>query len=299
MFFSIIKEKKGNIKEKKIPESAAYIAISITVWMVNMVITSLHFFQLYFTDKEAIIIMHIVEIMALISVFILIMLVYYIYNMNRHIQRINENEREARVMQKMFYEKLLEKEEDTRKFRHDMSNQLIYLQALLENGKTEELKKHMELLNHSMKEIHEKVYVTGNDMLDIMINYYKDHLNKETQIRVLGGMSGNIKADSVEQCVIFSNVIKNAIEEINRGEFEKPFITIKIENGEEMVGIIVENSSEEKKNKKGKFQTSKRDIKNHGIGTSNIKETVKKCKGVCILQYENGTFTSKIYLPRE
>ena len=295
----MIQHRKRDVKEKKIPVSAAYIAISITVWMVDLVITSLHYFQHYIYDKSGIIIMHIVEVMALISVLILIIVVYYIYNMNHQIQRMNENEREARVMQKLFYEKLLEKEEDTRRFRHDMTNQLLCFQALLQKGDMEEVKKHVELLNQSLREIHEQVYVTGNDILDIMINYYKDKLKKDADIKVLGGLSGNIKADSVEQCIIFSNVIKNAVEEINRGNFEHPFLTIRIENGDEMAGIIVENSSEEKKEDKGRFKTSKKDSKNHGIGVTNLKEAVSKNKGVCQLQYKEGMFVSKIYLPVE
>ena len=78
----LIKKKRGRIEEKKITASAAYIAITITVLMVNMVITSLHYFQNYVTEVSGIIIMRVVEGMALISVLILIIVVYYIYNMN-------------------------------------------------------------------------------------------------------------------------------------------------------------------------------------------------------------------------
>ena len=57
--------------------------------------------------------------------------------MNEKMKETVDIEKRLRNSQKNYYEMLLQKEEETRKYRHDITNHLMCLKALADDKKTE------------------------------------------------------------------------------------------------------------------------------------------------------------------
>ena len=121
-----------------------------------------------------------------------------------------------RNSQKNYYEMLLQKEEETRKYRHDITNHLMCLKALADDKKTELVSHYIETLQKDMQQIQNKNYDTGNLILDILLNYHTGRIRKKTQVRVIGKCNDAIPIDEVDLCCIFANLFQNAVEAVNR-----------------------------------------------------------------------------------
>ncbi|MCI8825418.1 MAG: ATP-binding protein [Lachnospiraceae bacterium] len=91
---------------------------------------------------------------------------------------------------------------------------------------------------------------------------------------------------------------KNAIEACEEIENDKAK-TIKIHmlSQNEQIYILVKNTVAHKVEiKDNKLNTIKTDKKNHGWGSQNVKEAVKKYQGSLEYQYEDGWFQAEILI---
>ena len=115
-------------------------------------------------------------------------------------------------MQKKYYDTLLERENDTRKFRHDMSNHLICLENLAREDNLEALRKYLGQMREQMQEIQKKSYSVGNDILNILTNHYVSLLDDNTRVTVSGFI--HTGTDEMKLCTIYANLLQNAVEEL-------------------------------------------------------------------------------------
>ena len=108
---------------------------------------------------------------------------------------------------------LLEKEEETRRYRHDMYNHFLAIRGLAKEEKAEKTINYVEALETRWKTADRKVYDTGNMMLNLLLQEYLAE-RKDTKISILGYCKREMKMDEVDFCTIFSNLIQNASEEV-------------------------------------------------------------------------------------
>lgn len=126
--------------------------------------------------------MAIIQIFIILSLAIAITLVgdFCIFGIIRSVMRYNEEELELRRLTELnqrnyqFYQFAVMQQQNIRYFYHDLSNHLITLEILKEQGKTEELNAYAEKLKTQFE--HQlPAYKTGNVMLDILIQYNQLH----------------------------------------------------------------------------------------------------------------------------
>lgn len=196
----------------------------------------------------------------------------YLEKTNKQINNLVENEIRLKDMQKRYYDALLEREEDTRRYRHDMENHLICLDRLAREGDTASLQRYARQMRQQMEEIQKRRYVTGNDILDILTSHYITLLGRNVEVNVSGQVQTSI--DEMKLCTIYANLLQNAVEELQRCEGAAT-LEIKFEQGEEFFQILIRNSLSKKQGKK----RDKLDSKNHGIGLSNVRRTVETVGG--------------------
>ena len=82
---------------------------------------------------------------------------------------------------------------------------------------------------------------------------------------------------------IFANLFKNAVEAIQISGCKNPILFVEIKEGKTFVQIVIKNSmrpDEIAYDETGMIQTTKQDKTNHGIGLLNVREAVRKNKGV-------------------
>ena len=72
------------------------------------------------------------------------------------------------------------------------------------------------------------------------------------------------------------------------------------ERAKNYFGEIVKTPVQKRRKKRGgELVTSKRDGKNHGLGTKIVKDTVRKYDGKCSFDFADGKFTASVYIPNE
>lgn len=231
------------------------------------------------------------SIIVLLGISVLIGFVWYIRNNNDRLEQLVKTERHLRRMQENYYEMMLEREKTTKQYRHDMNNLLIGLMAVAEQDGPQTFT-YVKGLNEKIQKPYEHTYYTGNSILDTVLGYYMQQLPKNVSVKVIGKCQRKVFVSDIDMCTIFSNLIQNAVEEIQRLERENAFFKLEIKQGKQCLCITLSNSCRTEEARGTPFlKTSKEDVAHHGIGLCNVLETVKKNGGEISFECQEDIFT--------
>lgn len=233
-----------------------------------------------------------------VSVVFLILLMIYIIKLHTKLEENIKIERELKEIQKNYFQSLLQKEENTRRYRHDMNNHILCISQMAENEQAWQTLNYVQDLQEELSLTNKKVYNTGIEILDILLSYYLVGLEGHT-ICVKGKSSRKLQISDVDFCVIFSNLICNAIEEIKRMNRESIFLKVEVRQGEFYTRIKIANSSNLIL-KKSELPVSKKiDKQNHGIGLKNVKETIEKNESKLEITADGKEFSAVVTLKND
>ena len=192
------------------------------------------------------------------------------------------------------------KQVETNRFRHDIKNNLALTQMMLDEGHVEEAREHLKDMLGKVSSLSPK-YVTGDEMLDIIISMKADKMD-ELNIRfTLDGVAdGGLQIKPMDMCSIFANALDNAIEAAR--SCKEPFISFAIKRTDKFFVIKITNSAE-KKIDIGKLlttsgYTSKSDKEHHGFGLMNVRRSVEDYNGILKAESDEKSFTLSILMPR-
>ena len=207
-------------------------------------------------------------------------------------ERYNEHQKE-------YFEMLLSKEEETRSFRHDISVELFEVKRLVQDGEIVKACDFLEEMNNEIKEIKEKNFTIGNEMVDIILNHYLLPVRDKCDVKVDGVIGNDIDITRRDLCIIISNVINNAVTEVKKIN-DRGYIIVKGSRGNENILIQVKNTMDKTKilswDESGIPTTTKIDKKNHGYGLKNVKKVVERNHGLLRINSEGGFFIAEILL---
>jgi len=183
--------------------------------------------------------------------------------------------------QREYYDLLLKQEEETKKFRHDINYHFSCFKYFLENELYSDAKEYIDDVVNDSAGL-KPVLETGNNILNVVVS---DILNRFSGGRFIinwkGFFPAETKISSADLCVIFSNVLTNAVEAIYRlksSGVETIDVTVKGVGGHLFVSI--QNPSAGSEYTSGKFfYTDKPDKSAHGFGMQIIVERVEKYGG--------------------
>lgn len=221
-----------------------------------------------------------------------------VYFVERFLMQAKEDSNEnVRLLEKQleYYENMELLDTEIRKFHHDIQNHFICMEHLLQSGKNEELQDYFTELQQSFS-IQDKIYLSGNDIIDAIMNYdIPHHCSKEVKVSVRGMMPEIKTSSSVDVCIVFSNMLSNAILAVNQcvGLLDARLI-VEFQAGKRFVCIAVSNTVCEKETLR--FQRVRKD-RNHGFGLSKIREVLEKYDGRYEMYMEGDMITIKVYLP--
>lgn len=223
-----------------------------------------------------------------------ILMIYNSQSKKRYKHMAELNERMLQYKEE-YYEKQLKNEAETKKFRHDITNHILCLEALLREKEYEEAKKYVADILGSISELKSK-YRTGNRLVNAIVN---DIAGKypEVLLEWSGSFPQETRLSNPDICVIFSNLLENAFFAANGCSKDKR-VQVKVQETGSSVKLLIENSMAGPVRKKGEnFITQKADRKNHGFGTKNVRERVEANDGSVEYSYTEHVFTAKIVLP--
>lgn len=289
------------VKYKKLPVMKLSIKVWFLIDVIMLVLTSMMMFFSYILDVFQLegrtffagqVLMAFGQILIIILLYGIIFSGHSIYELRRQ-KEISEIQNK---LQREYFQKLLARETETKRFRHDIINDLLQFQNYCANKKYDKLEHYLENTLGAVYEIHNNYYNVGNDIVNTVLNYYLLPLKESHTISVQGYISGKISMDERELCVLVSNMVKNATEALQK--IKDGYLWIKIREGEEFLYIEVKNSfqGEVVFDKKGMPISSKKNRENHGIGTYNIIDIAKKNGGTYQIEIEEHVFKAEVYL---
>ena len=289
------------VKYKKLPVMKLPTKVWFLIDVIMLVLTSMMMFFSYILDAFQLegrtffagqVLMAFGQILIIILLYGIIFSGHSIYELRRQ-KEISEIQNK---LQREYFQKLLARETETKRFRHDIINDLLQFQNYCANKKYDKLEHYLENTLGAVYEIHNNYYNVGNDIVNTVLNYYLLPLKESHTISVQGYISEKISIDERELCILVSNMVKNAVEALQK--IKDGYLWIKIREGEEFLYIEVKNSfqGEVVFDKKGMPISSKKNRENHGIGTYNIIDIAKKNGGTYQIEIEEQVFKAEVYV---
>ena len=194
-------------------------------------------------------------------------------------------------------------QEETRRFRHDIRNNLLCMNEMLATGDNEKLGQYIK----DMVEITDSLsfkYVTGDMLLDSILNSKAQYMEQEQiQFELDGVLAGGLTWKPMDICAVFANAIDNAVEACQKLPAEQRYISMQIKSSPQFWLIAIENSVAKAVDTKKLFQknggyTSKSDSSRHGIGTYSMKQTVESYGAVLKADCTDSVFTLEIMIDK-
>ncbi len=233
------------------------------------------------------------------SITFVILVIWQGIVVNNEIQLKERNEMNEKYMEMQIkhFNQVIDQDEKMRRFRHDINAHMTVLKSLSGNGNNEELDNYLKSIIEEAT-VFEEQY-TGNKGTDAIVRELFDEAkSKNINVELNGTLPEDIKVSVYDLCTIFSNLIKNAIEACEKiEEVSGRLIKIDIGTYNSLLFIKVENTiSEYVIVKDNQLITSKADKKNHGLGSGNVENVVKKNGGYLKYKCENGWFKTEIQM---
>lgn len=228
----------------------------------------------------------------LTSICILI-IVYFVERFLMQAQESSEENVHLMEKQLKYYKDMELMDMELRKFRHDIKNHFMCMEYLYRNEKKEELDQYFHDLQDAFL-FQEKIYATGNDIIDAILNHDLHSFCKENvKITVYGNLPELKIVTAMDLCTIFSNLLSNAITSANQAEMGDPQLIIRFFGGERFFSIVISNSILEQ----SEVGEKKKKDRNHGHGLYNVRSSIEKYKGNFEQQIEGDLITTTVYLP--
>lgn len=224
-------------------------------------------------------------------------LIYLFYSREQY-KTVNQIIEEYSSKQIDYYKALLAKEEDTRKFRHDIKNHILCIQELLDLGKPGDAKKYIGEIYEDLSKL-TSIYDTGNDIANAIINYYAAKGKKDQiLIHVKGKLQSELAIPMLHMCTVVSNLLSNAYEATVKLEHsQEKVIDIEILSGSKYFKLIIKNpAAESPMNLRGNLRSSKVDQRSHGFGIRNVKTILTQYDGEFSLTEEANSIIATVIM---
>ena len=238
----------------------------------------------------------IIAVLGSTFICILLFVLIYYYNSTQSFRVQKELAEIQNEQQRIYFKGLLDKEEETRQFRHDIINDMLEIKNYSVKHEYDKLEKYIDSTLGAITDISKRSFDVGNDIVNTIINFYMQPIKNDYNVEVSGYMGSAIEIAERDLCTVCANLVKNAVEAVSM--LDSGIIIFDVEQGNQYLSIMVENtySGNIITDKEGKLVTQKEDKKNHGIGINNVKRIVKKYKGRYETEIDDKSYRVKVFL---
>jgi len=188
--------------------------------------------------------------------------------------------------------------EQMRAIKHDMQAHLIVLQYYLESGMYEEARAYLKGIRDVQMSINMGIEIdTGNSLINAIIEEYVSR-DKEINFWCEGKFPENINISDYELCILFSNLMSNAVEACGRITELPKEINMKLAVILNQLQIKLENYIEwDMDTQLLGSGTTKKDTDSHGYGVKNLKKVIEKHNGDIDFEIIKNKFCVSINIP--
>lgn len=223
------------------------------------------------------------------------LILYYTASQRSYYKSLSDINLKLLESQADYYQMMIDKETETRSFRHDISNHLICLEQLLSESKINEAGEYVSSLVEKTNSLRNQIQ-TGNFLINVILTDLKRKY-PTVNLSLNGLFPENVTLSHTDICTIFSNALENAFYAANECTGNK-FVNIETKAAGLSLYVTITNSKSNKiKIKNGIPVTTKNDSHNHGFGITNIAFAVDKNNGSFDYKADEDVFTAEIVLP--
>lgn len=213
-------------------------------------------------------------------------IIQYLYNNFHQLTIMSQNNFLTKITDS-YVQGIHNEQEKVFKIRHDIKNNLIILQHLINNNQIAEANQVIDEINNHLKYKKSDVY-TGNIFIDAYLTNVIVNSQIDVQIKCNDLNDLHYKPDII---AIIINLVDNAVENANH----LVNIQIKRKNPNSIL-IKVSNDCEYDPSKHLKKSKKQGD---HGYGLRIVKDVVNQYQGTYLTSYQNGMFTTYVMLNLE
>ena len=234
-----------------------------------------------------------IVMICLIGLFSGNFLALYLYERSaRQNQIIREQEKFEQQMESQLkhMDEIILKQNELRRVKHDMVNQLIAIKSYLDNADISGGQQYVAGITDQLQRLSPSVN-TGNNALDAILSTKKSLAESKgivfnNEIRI----QERLPLDPKDLCIIFGNALDNAIEACDRlPENAEKLIDLLLVQDAHALFCVLSNTTPA--NNERTFTTSKADKTNHGFGLQNIRDALANYGAEPVIEQEGETFS--------
>lgn len=274
---------------KKLSQSNTYWLLFFLLFLSSLLTISLLFIMSYEINDERYNSIAVLCAMGLLfSTFFALYIYERIVKQSEAIRSQEQYEQHLRSQLKHL-DDIIAGQNELRRFKHDLSNQLAVVRGYFERQDNEAGERYLDELDQRFLKGH-AVVDTGNTALDAIIST-KQALaeSKGIVFQMTIQIAEHFPIEPVDACMIFGNALDNAIEACERLDSGEKHITLTLIQQDETLFCKIVNSAPPGQHHD--LQTSKRDKDAHGLGLLNIKDALARYDSGAVIEWENGIFS--------
>lgn len=244
---------------------------------------------------------HMVDSATYLTITVLLVLVnifaYFMMRVAAKATQTAMQERAANTIQTLQqeqYRQMLERGEETRRWKHDMNNHISTGVELIRSGKSDEAADYLTKVLGSVKES-TFIIQSGNTVLDAILSAKINECHSSgIKVSIEASIPDRLVSD-IDTCTIFGNLFDNAINAcrlLPEGERKLQFTMKPSEN---FTVITLINPAPPQKDEQNWKRERKGEL--HGVGLSQVQRVAEKNGGLFEYGAKNGQWTSKVAIP--
>lgn len=185
---------------------------------------------------------------------------------------------------------------EIKKARHDLRQHINLIQSYIDKGNNKALSEYLALYKKTIPDDIKTGYC-ANNTIDVMLGWYgalaeENNIKFITDIRV----PSEINIPEPTLCVLFGNLLENAIDACKATDLEVPFIKVCCTiTGTNVFSLTVDNSCKYPPVfENGVLMSSKH--KGKGYGTYSVSSIAEEYGGIADFKYNNNVFYASVLL---
>ncbi len=221
----------------------------------------------------------------------------YVYHIGKYAQAVTKTQ-VLRIQNRLItknYESMVRNVQKSSTMRHEWKNNIIAMDIMYKQGKTEELGKYIEKLNSELSEFHTTHYTDNFTINAIIINAAEKAREKNVNFRANIYVPKELNISDVDLCSLIINMLDDSIEACNHiPESKKRFIEFNARLNKGFLNISCKNSYSGSvvvsDSDSSAFKTTKINKSGHGFGIKQMNIIAKKYGSLLDISYGNGIF---------
>lgn len=235
---------------------------------------------------------------------LLVMNLIVFYLIGDIMKRESQNRENKIVLERVkhetgMYRTISENYEKQRKREHEFKNQLAFIAALARENRVDEISHYLKEYDQEIMQNTDSID-TNNVIVNAILNSkYQEMREKGILFVVKTNDLSTLRMKDEDIVLILSNLLNNAIEAAKQSVEAVVKLKFVIE-GEQIILSVINTFSKEPVVSGNRFLTTKtEDVDRHGIGLENIKKTVEKYDGSCVIRHDEKHFKVAILISNQ